>query len=80
MSEEIKIHKSTKVEPEEAAKIDPKDIGKTTTPGPVSAEVEGQWHVDYVWCGCCGGLNRFWVSDTHYRYYNCAWCGCLFRL
>ena len=80
MSDEIKIRKSTKVEPEEAAKIDPKDIGKTTAPGPIPSDVEGQWHTEIVICGCCGGLNRFLISDTHYRYYTCVWCGCVFRL
>ena len=75
---EIKVKRGTKIEPEEAAKMDRTKMGVGLV-GPASADVEGQWHWEYVMCPWCGTINRCYVSDVQYLWFTCGFCGNAFK-
>ena len=76
--EEIKVKRGTKIEPEEAAKLDRAEMGVGLV-GTASGDVEGQWHWEYVMCPWCGTINRCYVSDVRWLWFTCGWCGGAFR-
>lgn len=73
MANEIKIKVGTRVEEEEAKKLDPRSLG-VTGPTPKGGDVEGQSWEELVACPWCGAGNWIWVDpwENAYRCWNCA--------
>ena len=79
MSEgEIQVKRGTKIEPEDAAKMDRNEMGVGLV-GPAARDVEGQWRLITVACPWCGTLANVQVDETRYRWFTCGFCGNAFR-
>jgi len=79
MSEEITVKTGTKVEPAEQKNIDPATVGLMIAGPPPNVDVEGQAYWGYTRCPYCGHVGRSLISSRRYIYYNCGYCGGLFR-
>jgi transposase-like protein len=80
MSKEGKVKTATKIEAEEAKKLDPKELVKTFSGEAAEGEVEAQGYLCTTYCPWCGSYLRAICSSEVYRRYTCAACGGLFRM
>ena len=79
MSEgEIRVKRGTKIEPEDAAKMDRSEMGVGLV-GRAARDVEGQWHLVTAFCPWCGIQVNVQVDENRYLWFTCGWCGNPFR-
>jgi len=81
MADEKKIHDTKKVSPDEAAKLDPKQMYVAISAAPEAKEVEGQ-HLRYEPVHCVWCRNVVWARyhEPHEVYWHrCGHCGGAFR-
>ena len=79
-TENVKVLVGTKVEPDEAKKLDASKMGLSLAGSPAASEVEGQAiYVGYTRCPWCGHVGRSIIDTNVYTWYRCGGCGGAFR-
>jgi predicted RNA-binding Zn-ribbon protein involved in translation (DUF1610 family) len=73
------VRKGIKVAPEEAERLDPKQIRVLLPEPPAPAEVEAQTFCTSIQCPYCGKSGRCDLNPDPGKYYRCMNCGALFR-
>jgi hypothetical protein len=79
MSPETEVRKGIEVAPEEAKKVDPKEIVGLLADAPPPGEVEGQTFCTSIQCPYCGKSGRCNIDPVPGKYYRCINCGAIFR-
>lgn len=69
--------KGTKITAEEAAKLNPAEMGVAITGTP---DVEGQEaYLGLIECPWCGNVGRAILDTDRYKWFQCGGCGRAFR-
>ncbi len=76
MKEQIEIIVGTKIEPEEAAKMDRTKMGVMIAGAPIEQDVTGQYaYYGYTRCPWCGHVGQSPLDTERWIWYTCGLCG-----